>query len=114
MTAWYAGLLAGALLIFGASVYLGLERFLHWNLQRTLTAECQTIGTELLPQLPAKPPAWLDTEINEAYAPEVNDHFIRVVREGEGVVFLSGTPKDGAFDPSRVRPPGKIRTVRGK
>jgi len=113
MTAWYAGLLAGALLIFGASVYLGLERFLYWNLQRTLTAECQTIGTELLPQLPAKPPAWLDTEINEAYAPEVNDHFIRVVREGEGVVFLSGTPKDGAFDPSRVpSPAGKDNGAR--
>ena len=50
IAAWYAGLLAGALLIFGVSVYLGLERYLYWNAQRTLTAECRTMGTQLLSQ----------------------------------------------------------------
>ena len=102
ITAWYAGLLAGALLVFGVSVYLGLERYLYWNLQRTLASECRTIGTELLAQLPKKPPAWLSTELNETYAPEVNSKFIRVVRQGGGVVYLSGAPKDGSFDPSQV------------
>jgi two-component system, OmpR family, sensor kinase len=102
ITAWYAGLLAGALLGFGVSVYLGLERYLYWDLQRTLASECRAIGTELLPQLPAKQPAWLSTEINETYAPEVNSKFIRVIREGDGVVYLSGAPKDGSFDPSQV------------
>jgi heavy metal sensor kinase len=102
ITAWYAGLLAGALLGFGVSVYLGLERYLYWDQQRTLASECRAIGTELLPQLPAKQPAWLSTEINETYAPEVNSKFIRVIREGDGVVYLSGAPKDGSFDPSQV------------
>ena len=51
ITAWYAGLLAGALLVFGVSVYLGLERYLDWTLQRTLASECRTIGTELLSQI---------------------------------------------------------------
>jgi hypothetical protein len=54
ITAWYAGLLAGALLIFGVSVYLGLERYLYWNLQRTLGSDCRTIGTQLLTQHPFK------------------------------------------------------------
>lgn len=102
ITAWYAGLLAGALLIFGVSVYLGLERYLYWNLQRTLGSDCRTIGTQLLSQHPFKRRDWLETEINEAYAPEVNGHFIRVVQEGAGVLYLSGAPKDGAFDPSQV------------
>ena len=102
ITAWYAGLLAGALLVFGASVYLGLERYLYWNLQRTLGAECRTIGTQLLTQHPFKRADWLETEIDEAYAPGVNGHFIRVIQEGVGVLYLSGAPKDGAFDPSRV------------
>ena len=102
ITAWYAGLLAGALLVFGISVYLGLERYLNWNLQRTLSADCRTIGTQLLSQHPFKRTNWLETEINEAYAPEVNGHFIRVVEEGVGVLYISGTPKDGAFDPSRI------------
>jgi heavy metal sensor kinase len=102
ITAWYAGLLAGALLIFGVSVYLGLERYLYWNLQRTLGSDCRTIGTQLLTQHPFKRTDWLETEINEAYAPEVNGHFIRVVEEGVGVLYVSGAPKDGAFDPSQV------------
>jgi heavy metal sensor kinase len=102
MTAWYAGLLVGALLIFGVSVYLGLERYLDWTLQRVLASECRTIGTELLSQLPGKNVDWLMTEINEAYAPEVNARFIRVYREGTGVLYLSGAPKDGAFEPSQI------------
>ena len=102
ITAWYAGLLAGALLVFGVSVYLGLERYLYWNLQRTLGSDCRTIGTQLLTQHPFKRKDWLETEINEAYAPEVNGHFIRVVQEGVGVLYISGAPKDGAFNPSQI------------
>jgi heavy metal sensor kinase len=102
ITAWYAGLLAGALLIFGVSVYLGLERYLYWNLQRTLGSDCRTIGTQLLTQHPFKRRDWLESEINEAYAPEINGHFIRVVEAGVGVLYVSGAPKDGAFDPSKV------------
>lgn len=106
ITAWYAGLLAGTLVVFGVSVYLGLEGYLDWTLQRSLAAECRTIGTELLSQLPAKDTAWLATEINEAYAPEVNSRFIRVVRQGAGAVYLSAAPKDGTFDPARIPLPG--------
>jgi heavy metal sensor kinase len=102
MTAWYAGLLLGGLIVFGVSVYLGLERYLDWTLRTTLASECRTIGTELLSQLPGKNADWLVTEINEAYAPEVNSRFIRVSREGTGVIYISGAPKDGAFDPSQI------------
>jgi heavy metal sensor kinase len=102
ITAWYAGLLAGTLLVFGASVYLGLERYLDWTLQRTLAGECRAIGTQLLSQLPDKDIAWLTREINEAYAPEVNGLFIRVVHQDAEVLFLSGAPKDGTFDPWRI------------
>jgi heavy metal sensor kinase len=102
MTAWYAGLLAGALLVFGLSVYLGLERYLDWTLHDALASECRTIGTELLSQLPGKNTDWLETEINEAYAPEVNARFIRVYRDGTGVIYLSGAPKNNAFHPSQI------------
>lgn len=102
ITAWYAGLLAGTLMVFGVSVYLGLERYLDWTLQKTLVSECRTIATELLSQLPRKDTTWLATEINEAYAPEVNSRFIRVVRLGTGVVYLSAAPKDSIFDPLQI------------
>lgn len=102
ITVWYASLLAGALILFGASVYLGLERYLDWTLQRSLAVECRTIATQLLSQFPAKDTAWLAREINEDYAPGVNGLFIRVSRQGTGVVYLSGAPKDGTFDPSNI------------
>jgi heavy metal sensor kinase len=102
LTAWYAGLLAGALLIFGISVYLGLQRYLDWNLHSTLESECRTIGTELLSQLPLKPTPWLATEISEAYAPEVNGRFIRVSQQGVGTVYVSGAAKDGTLNPLAV------------
>ena len=49
----------GALLLFGVSVYLGLERYLDWTLQDTLSSECRTIGTKLLSQFPGKTTDWL-------------------------------------------------------
>src|SRR5258706_11655477 len=114
ITAWYAGLLAGTLVVFGASVYLGLERYLDWTLQRTLASECRTIGTQLVSQLPAKDTAWLATEINEDYAPEANGRFIRVIHEGGGIVYMSGAPKDGAFDPFRIPFPGNKEKDRSR
>src|SRR5450631_929990 len=114
ITAWYAGLLAGALLIFGVSVYLGLERYLYWDLQRTLGSDCRTIATQLLAQHPFKRTDWLENEITEAYAPEANSHFIRVMEEGVGVLYISGTPKDGAFDPSEVPLPNEEEKTRSR
>ncbi len=107
ITAWYAALLAGALLIFGVSVYLGLERYLYWNLQRMLDADCRTIATQLLSQYPFKRADWLTSEIDEGYSPEVNAHFIRVTQEGVGLVYISRAPKDGAFDPAQVPLPSE-------
>jgi heavy metal sensor kinase len=107
ITAWYAGLLAGALMIFGVSVYLGLERYLYGDLQRSLGGECRTIATQLLSQHPFKRADWLQTEIEEAYSPEANGHFIRVIQDGAGVIYVSGAPKDAAFNPSLVPLPGR-------
>ena len=102
ITALYAALLAGAFVLFGVSIYLGLERYLYSNLQETLAGECATIETQLLSQHPFKRPGWLQSEIEESFTPEANGHFIRVTQEGAGVVFASGTPKDGSFDASAV------------
>ena len=102
MTAWYAGLLASTLLLVGASVYVGLQRYLDWTLKKSLMTDCQTIGTELLGQISKQPEGWLAGDINEDYAPEVNGRFLRITQEGAGVVYVSGAPKSGAFDPAHV------------
>lgn len=102
MTAWYAGLLASTLLVVGASVYVGLQRYLDWTLKKSLVSDCQTIGTQLIGQIAKQPEGWLTGDITEDYAPEVNGRFLRVTQEGVGVVYVSGAPKGGAFEPDRV------------
>jgi len=56
----------------------------------------------LLPEVPKQGPAFLAEEINEAYAPELNGLFIRVTSADGTVVYLSGSPKNGGFDPARI------------
>jgi heavy metal sensor kinase len=104
LTAWYAGLLAGALLLFAVSVYIGLKQYLIGTTSRNLVEQSRSIGTELLIEMRSKRAHWLDEEIEEAYAPEANDQFMRVTRADGAVVYVSGPPKSGVFDPAKVPP----------
>lgn len=104
LTSWYAGLLAGALLLFAISVYIGLKQYLIGNTSRTLAEQSRAIGTELLSEVASKRTHWLDEEIEEAYAPEANGQFMRVTRADGAVAYLSGPPKDGSFNPLNVPP----------
>lgn len=106
LATWYAVLLAATLLLLVTSIYLGLKRYLDWNLQRTLAAQCRAIGTELIPELPTKGSQWLASETVESYDPEVNGYFIRISGVNGQILYVSGSPKDYSFDPSFVpRPP---------
>jgi len=109
LTAWYAGLLAGALLVFGVSIYLGLEQYLTSELQRTLIERSRSMGLQLFAGYPTKGAEWLSREITEAYAPEVNGYFLRITRADGSTVYVSGEPKDNSFDSSRVPLPQEKR-----
>jgi heavy metal sensor kinase len=102
LTAWYAGLLAGALILFGVLVYIGLEQYLVGNAAATLAVQSRSIGTELLVEFPKKRAGWLGQEIEEAYAPEVNGNFIRVTNSDGAVIYVSGPPKDDSLQPAQV------------
>src|SRR5262249_33813695 len=41
-------------------------------------------------------------EVNEHYAPELNNRFVRVTRADGSVLYVSGKPKESRFDPSAV------------
>ena len=48
-------------------------------------------------------------EVEELYAPEANERFIRITRDDGHVVYASGEPHDRSFDPTRVPPPSVSR-----
>jgi len=105
MALWYAALLAGALALFGAATYLGLERYLQKSLEESLIKQARSIGDVLIANIHQSGEDYVDSEITEHYSPEINGRFIRVTRADGKRIYVSGPPKDGTFDPALVATP---------
>jgi heavy metal sensor kinase len=105
MAVWYAALLAGALALFGAATYLGLERYLQKSLEESLIKQARSIGDVLLVNINQSGEDYVDNEITEHYSPEINGRFIRVTRANGKQIYVSGPPKDGTFDAALVAAP---------
>jgi heavy metal sensor kinase len=105
MALWYAALLAGALALFGAATYLGLERYLENSLEESLIKQARSIGDVLLVNINQSGEDYVENEITEHYSPEINGRFIRVTRADGKRIYVSGPPKDGTFDPTVVAAP---------
>src|SRR5215470_4225160 len=102
LTVWYAGLLALLLLLFGASTYLGLRHYLNQTLNESLGRQAQQIGESFLVDVATGGEGYVISEINEHYAPELNNRFVRLTRANGSVLYVSGKPKESRFDPSAV------------
>ena len=102
LTVWYAGLLAGLLVLFGASVYIGLNQYLKLTLRDSLVKEARQIGETLLVNIGVSGEEYVDDEIKEHLAPEINGTFIRITRPDGRKLYESGPPRDSSFDPANV------------
>src|SRR5262244_1593302 len=102
LTVWYAGLLALLLLLFGASTYLGLRHYLNQTLNESLGRQARQIGESFLIDVATGGEGYVISEVNEHYAPELNNRFVRVTRADGSVMYVSGKPKESSFDPSAV------------
>src|SRR5262245_42304647 len=102
LTAWYAGLLAGLLILFGIFIYFTLDRFLEANLRDTLAKESETIGDTLVRDVAQNGDDYVVGEIEEHFAPRIMGRFLRVTRPDGSVLYQSGLPHSGAFDPAAV------------
>jgi len=102
LTVWYAGLLAGLLILFGVSIYIGLGHYLRSHLTDSLTKEAGQIGETLLVNVSVSGEEYVADEIKEHLAPEINGIFIRVTRANGSTLYESSPPRDGSFDPGKV------------
>jgi heavy metal sensor kinase len=102
LTVWYAGLLAALLLLLGASTYFGLRRYLNQSLNESLARQTQQIGESFLVDVATGGEGYVISEINEHYAPELNNRFVRITRADGTVMYVSGRPKESHFDPSII------------
>ncbi len=102
LTLWYAGLLAGLLTLFGASVYIGLENHLQATFEQSLGNQARQIGETFLASVGVSGEDYVIDEIREHYAPEINNRFVRVMRADGSVMYASLAPEDKSFDPASL------------
>jgi len=99
---WYVGLLATALILFGATLYFGVREYLRTSLQHSLTGDARAIGATFLTFEEQKGAAWMTGEITEAYAPELSGRFIRITRQDGQLLYRSGDTRDPVIESSEV------------
>lgn len=102
LTVWYAGVLAILLLLLGSSTYFGLKRYLHRSLEESLRNQALRIAESFLVDVSTSGEGYVISEINEHYAPELNNRLVRVTRADGSLLYLSGKPKEARFDPAAI------------
>src|SRR5436190_5959629 len=105
MTAWYAGLLLTLLILFGASVYLGLGRYLERTLRAALSEQARAVGEEIGERVTEKRLPTIVNYLNEKFAPQLNGRFIRITSSEGATLYLSTPTADGVLQPALVPKP---------
>jgi heavy metal sensor kinase len=101
--AWYTLLLSITFLLVAAACFYGLRHYLHMNLRDSLKRRSAQLQ-QMLMQLPADAAnAVIDSEIGNRVAPEMNNRFVRITRDG-ALIYRSGVPSNHSFDPSAIPP----------
>lgn len=100
--AWYALLLSVTFAVVGAASFYGLQHYVRVNLRDSLRRRSEQVQ-QILTRAPADISSYaIAREIETRIAPEFNNRFIRITRDGDTVVYRSGPPSDQSFDPSAV------------
>jgi heavy metal sensor kinase len=102
LVAWYAGWLAAIFVLLCALLYLDLRHFLESDLRESQLRRAHQIGDALLAHVKQSGEAYVASQAKDWYEPEVNDRFIRITRADGTLVYASGMPHDGSFDPAQV------------
>jgi methyl-accepting chemotaxis protein len=90
LTVWYAGVLAGILVLFSVAVYAGLNHFLRRNLHGSVVKDAQEVGSIVLENANERDEGAIGREVGEHFSPESNDRAIRVLGQDGSQIYLSG------------------------
>jgi heavy metal sensor kinase len=102
LVAWYTCLLTGIFILLCALLYLDLGRFLENNVEQSQVRRADQIAKTLLPQIQTNGRSYVAAQAQAWYQPEISDRFIRITQAGGPVIYTSGAPKDGSFNPAEV------------
>jgi heavy metal sensor kinase len=109
LVTWYAGVLTLVFILIGALTIILLREYLESNVLDTQARRARQIADTLVAAAGRTGEATMAREVEELYAPEANERFIRITRGDGHVVYASGAPRDGSFDPITVPAPSLTR-----
>lgn len=102
VTSWYIGLLTVSLVVFGACIYLGVQRYVEASLQHSLADEAKSIADTFINEFEKKGNAWLTQELSESYPQARNAQIVRVSRlmpgSGYQVLYPPAAAGDGGSE----------------
>lgn len=109
LVTWYAGVLTLVFVLLGTLTIILLREYLESNVLDTQARRARQIADTLVVAVSRTGEGAMAREVEALYAPEANERFIRITRGDGHVVYASGEPHDGSFDPATVPPPSLIR-----
>src|SRR5437773_7264283 len=102
LTLYHGSLMALTLAVFSLASYWGFRRYLIDTLESQCASQTRQIAESLLTGLAVSGTQYVQDEIQEHYAPEANNVFVRIVASNGGVLYESGNPHDKNFDPPQL------------
>lgn len=102
---WYTSLIVVAFALVGLLIWGGLNQVLLQNLRDLLARRARQISHGCSQSGVGLNADSLRAQISALYAPETpesNGRFVRVTRANGNVLFRSGMPADGSFDPDTI------------
>ncbi|MGN6453472.1 MAG: hypothetical protein ACTHL7_10440, partial [Steroidobacteraceae bacterium] len=102
LVTWYAGVLTVVFVLLGAITFFSLRQYLEANVLDNQARRARQIADTLIARASRGSESALGAELESLYSPETNDRFIRITRADGTVVFASGAPHGGGFDPAQV------------
>ena len=108
---WYAVWLGLIFTATGAVLYFGVGAYLAGNLARSESSRANRVAV-LVARLGEVPTGRYAAEITADFAPEASGRYIRITRSDGTVLYQSGEPLDGSFDPAGITPPPHERGIR--
>ena len=109
LVTWYAGVLTLVFILIGALTIILLREYLEANVLDTQARRARQIADTLVAAANRTGECAMAQEVEALYAPEANERFIRITRGDGHVVYASGRPRDGSFDPTAVPAPSLHR-----
>ncbi len=99
---YQVSLVALTLSLFALASYWGFRRHLISTLESQCASQTKQIAESLLSGLPLSGIAYVENEIQEHFAPEANNLFVRITGSNGAAVYESGDPHDKSFTPPQV------------